>query len=67
MEHVSRGTLGSQVAINFIFVESDKAHANHLRKLLGQMSLPTQFRVGVFAAGDDPPLTLALRGQRHRP
>jgi three-Cys-motif partner protein len=48
MEHVSRGTLGSHVTINFIFVESDKAHVDHLRKLIGQMSLPTQFKVGVI-------------------
>lgn len=48
MEHVTRGTLGPNVTINFIFVESDADHAAHLRKLLGELSTPPQFKIGVI-------------------
>lgn len=48
MEHVSRGTLDQQVTINFIFVEGDKDHADHLRGLLNKLSPPQQFKIAVI-------------------
>ncbi len=48
MEHVTRGTLPANVVVNFIFVESDKDHAAHLRAELARLSPPPQFKVGVI-------------------
>lgn len=48
LEHVARGTLGSSVAINFIFVESDKDHAAHLRRVIGGISTPPQFKISII-------------------
>jgi three-Cys-motif partner protein len=47
LEHVSRGTLGSNVTINFIFIEGDENHAAHLRMLLDKLATPPQFKIGV--------------------
>jgi len=48
MEHVNRGTLKPDVTINFIFVESNASHAAHLRKVLGELSPPQQFKISVI-------------------
>lgn len=48
LEHVSRGTLGSNVTINFIFIESDKDHSAHLRKILESLTCPPQFKIGII-------------------
>jgi three-Cys-motif partner protein len=48
LEHVSRGSLDPQVTINFIFVESEKDHADHLRGLLSKMAVPQQFKIAVI-------------------
>lgn len=48
LEHVSRGTLGPNVTINFIFIESHEGHAAHLRKLLEKLATPPQFKIEVI-------------------
>jgi three-Cys-motif partner protein len=46
--HVAKGTLPSNVNINFIFVEAESEYADHLRSRLDALSIPTQFKVGVI-------------------
>lgn len=46
--HVAKGTLQSNVNINFIFVEADSEYANHLRSRLKTLTIPAQFKVGVI-------------------
>lgn len=46
--HVERGTLASNVKINFAFVEAEPDYATHLQQRLGQLSYPGQFKVGVI-------------------
>ena len=48
MDHVTRGTIASNVTINFIFVESNADHAAHLRKMLRQLTPPQQFKISVI-------------------
>lgn len=47
-QHLDEGRLSPKVTINFAFVESTAAHANHLRDVLAQMSMPQQFKVEVI-------------------
>lgn len=47
MAHVRQGTLDSSVDVNFIFVERKHKFANHLRNQLSNLSLPSQFKIGV--------------------
>jgi three-Cys-motif partner protein len=46
--HVAKGSLASNVNINFIFVEADPAYADHLRSRLNFLTIPSQFKVGVI-------------------
>ncbi len=48
MEHVKSGTLAKHVIVNFVFVESNGAHAAHLEEQLKCMSIPSQFTITVF-------------------
>lgn len=48
MEHLTRRTIRPDLIINFIFIESEKTHADHLNRLLDQMRIPEQFKVRVF-------------------
>src|SRR5271163_569838 len=43
--HVERGTLASNVEINFIFIEIDAEYANHLRGKLSSLTCPSQFKI----------------------
>lgn len=45
--HVERGTLASNVNINFIFVEAEPDYATHLQQRLTRLSCPGQFKFGV--------------------
>ena len=47
IEHVNRKTLPSNVRVNFVFVESNKKHATHLKQQLAKMALPQQFTIEV--------------------
>jgi three-Cys-motif partner protein len=48
LEHVDCGNLQSTVTINFIFVESNKNHAAHLRDIIAGISLPSQFNINII-------------------
>jgi len=48
MAHVAKGTLGPDVAINFIFIESKPEHADHLRSRLSNLVVPSSFHIGVI-------------------
>lgn len=46
--HVENGTLGPEVAVNFIFVERKLEHANNLRGCLSKLEVPNNFNISVI-------------------
>jgi len=59
MEHFKRGNL-SGVTANFIFVESDKNRAAHLKDQLKQLTTPPQFQIEVIEGEFSEEMTSAL-------
>ena len=48
MKHVAGGALAPNVTVNFIFVESDRGHAAHLRQKLDELGAAQQFKIQVI-------------------
>src|SRR4051794_4789522 len=45
--HVNKGTLSNSVEVNFIFVEADPSHADHLEMQIGKRQYPSQFKIEI--------------------